>query len=507
MKPRSIFPAILLLAAGLGAKTLVLPLAVDTQNQASHQWLGKAVSYFLIVGLGHNGLPVSEEEEVQALLNRNLVRFPFAITKATAMLLAAESGAERLLWGRILYGDKRSAPMQVQLFLIDIKEPRQRPLPLVKGNFAELFKLQEELLRHVVGTIAPGRHEIAMPHLNMTLPEYERFIKSLLLGDAGKKLEFLLSAPGAVSRSDFIHFELAKACLEKRDPAGCRTHLERVSDSPFFMDRKSFLLALADQYAGDAESALNRFIRLQQRNVFPVPTHNNLGVIYLAQGEFLLAEKCLRYALYLRRDPGILANLVLLLQAMGRGGPARQELTGALRRFPEDEGLRKLFVASVAAAENREALGQAFRDFVILPLPGENVPVVEAGFMDPLGEGATVGNEEPANLAYIEARNLFLENDLEAAMQKAEEAMENNPFVPENHHLLALLFLQKQQVAQADLYAQSALFLAETLDNYLLQLKIQQAGMAREKFRRTLALALEKFPQSPELLNLGGRGR
>jgi formate hydrogenlyase subunit 4 len=73
--------------------------------------------------------------------------------------------------------------------------------------------------------------------------------------------------------------------------------------------------------------------------------------------------------------------------------------------------------------------------------------------------------------------------------------------------LLALLFLQKQQVVQADLHAQSALFLAETLDNYLLQLKIQQAGMDREKFRKTLALALQKFPQNPELLKLGGRGR
>ncbi len=167
----------------------------------------------------------------------------------------------------------------------------------------------------------------------------------------------------------------------------------------------------------------------------------------------------------------------------------------------------KLFAASVAAAENREVLGQAFRDFVALPLPGENVSAVEARFMDPLGEEATAGNEAPANLAYIEARNLFLENDLEAAAQKAEEAMEGNPFEPENHHLLALLFLQKQQVVQADLHAQSALFLAETLDNYLLQLKIQQAGMDREKFRKTLALALQKFPQSPELLKLGGRGR
>ncbi len=509
MKKSAVLLIVLFMAAGLAAKTLVLPLAVDTQNHASHQWLGKAVSFFLSAGLEQNALPVSEEEEVQALLNRHLVRFPFDITKATALVLAGEGGAERLIWGKVLHSDKKSGLLQVQLFLLDVREPRQEPLPLVKGSFLEMFKLQEELLRHVVRAVAPGKREIAMPRLNMALPEYERFIKSLLLGDAGKKLELLLTAPGAASRSDFVHLELAKAFLEKGDPAECRAHLERMADSPFFRDRKEFLLALAAQQGGDGDAALNRFIRLQQRNAFPVPTHNNLGVIYLGRGDFVLAEKCLRYALYLRRDPGITANLVLLLQGMGRSGAARGELVQALRRFPEDERLLKLFAASVAGAENREALGQAFRDFVALPLPGESTPSVETLLLGSAagGAAAAAGDDAAANLPYIEARNLFLENDFEGAAQKAEEAMEGNPFQAENHHLLALLALQKRQVAQADLFAQSALFLAETLDNYLLQLKVHQAGKEKEKLRATLARALLKFPNSPELLVLADGNR
>lgn len=505
--------AILLIAlfmnAGLAAKTLVLPLAVDTQNHASYQWLGKAVSFFLSAGLEQNALPVSEEEEVQALLNRHLVRFPFAITKATALVLARESGAERLIWGKVLHSDKKTAPLQVQLFLLAVGEPRQEPLPLVKGSFLEMFKIQEELLRQVVRAVSPGKREIVMPQLKMALPEYERFIKSLLLGDSGKKLELLLAPPGAASRSDFVHFELAKAFLEKRDLAACRAHLQQLADAPFFRDRKEFLLALADHQGGEGDAALNRFIRLQQRGAFPVPTHNNLGAIYLARGDFALAEKCLRYALYLRQDAGIMANLVLLLQGMGRGGIAQQELAQALRRFPEDARLLKLFAASLAAAENGEALGQAFRDFVALPLPGENTPPVEMLLMGFAASGAVAGTEEDAavNPPYIEARNLFLGNDFEGAAQKAEEAMEGNPFQAENHHLLALLALQERQAARADLFAQSALFLAETLDNYLLQLKVHQLGKEKEKFRATLARGLLKFPHSPELLELAGRNR
>jgi Flp pilus assembly protein TadD len=505
MKPRILAILFLPLVVRLSAKTIVLPLAVDTQNHASYQWLGKAVSFFLIAGLGQNGLPVSDEEEVQAVLNRNLVRFPFAITKATAMVLAAESQADQLLWGKILYSDRKASQMQVQLFLIDIKGQMQRHLPLVKGNFVEMYRLQEELLRQVVKAIAPAQREIAMPQLNLTLPEYEKFIKSLLLNDADKKLELLLPPSGQASRSDFVNFELAKAFLKKHDLDGCRSRLALMADSPYSRDRKEFLLALADLFTGDADAALSRFVRLQQQNVQPVPTHNNLGVIYIREGNFAVAEKCLRYALYLQRDPVIQANLVLLLQAMGRNGEALQELTAALRQFPDDEPLLKLFTVFVAAAKNKDELAQAFRNYVPLPQPEEAVALVEPQAMNPYEVKAKMAEAAPANLFYIEARNLFLENDFEGAKQKAEEAMESNPFEPENFHLLALLSLQKNQVAEADMYAQGALFLAETLDNYLLQLKVYQAGREKEKFRQTLALAVQKFPQSPELLRLCGR--
>jgi tetratricopeptide (TPR) repeat protein len=503
---KNIFVAwLLLLAGGLAGKTLVLPLAVDSQNHASSQWLGKAVSFFLIAGLEQNSLPVSDEVEVQALLNRNLVRFPFAITKATAMILAGEDQAERLLWGKILYSDKKTSQMQVQLFLIDIRGGTQRHLPLVKGNFADMVGLQEELLRNVVKAIGSGPPRIAMPQLNMTLPEYERFIKSLLLNDAGKKLELLLPAPGKTRRSDFINFELAKISLEKRDLAGCRSYLDLVADGHPFKDRKDFLLAMADFFSGAEEAAMNRFIRLQQQNTYPVAVHNNLGVLYQAKGNFPLAEKCLRYALFLQKDPGIQANLIVLLQAMGQGGAALQELTAALRRFPEDGKLLKLFASFVAAAENKDELSLAFRNYVPLPLSEERLLPVEPLLLNPFEIRAAGVEAAPGNPLCIEARNLFLENDFEGARQKAEEAMEVNPFEPDNHHLLALLSLQKKQFAQADTYAQSALFLAETLDHYLLQLKIQKAGNELDKFRRTLALALRKFPQSPELLQLGGR--
>jgi Flp pilus assembly protein TadD len=504
MKKTILLTCGLLLAAGLAARTLVLPLAVDTKNHASFQWLGKAVSYFLIAGLSQNSLPVVEEEEVQLILNRNLVRFPFAVTKATAMVLARESQADRLLWGKILYSDKKTSQMQVQLFLIDVSGQTQKHLPLAKGNFNDIYRIQAEALKTAVKAIGGGPQEAALPQLRLALPEYEKFIKSLLVGDGDKKLELLLPGSGKDSPSDFVNFELAKIFLERKELAKCASHLERVADAPPFKDRKDFLLALVNYLGADSESALNRFIKLQRQNAYPVATHN-LGVIYLGKGDFSTAEKCLRYALYLKRDPEIFANLVLLLQAMDRTGLALQELPRALRLFPDDDKLLKLFSFYLAAADNREALGQAFRNYIPLALPEGKSPPVDPLLMNPFQLGSISEVDEPGNLFYIEARNLFLENDFDGAMQKVEAAMEGNPFHPENHHLLALLFMQKKQYVQAEMYAQSALFLEETLDSYLLLIKVCQAQKEKEKVRRVLAVALQKFPQSQELQQMNGR--
>jgi tetratricopeptide (TPR) repeat protein len=493
-------------AAGLSAQIMVLPLKVDTQNHASHQWLGKAFSYYLLSGLFLNDLPVVDHEEVQFVLNRNQVRFPFEITKATAMVLARENQADRLLWGEILYSIKSSSQISIRVFLIDVKEGTQKHLPVLNGNLNNIYQIQEELLKEVIKVIAKEKTEIRFPELNMSLPDYEKFIKSLLLTDAGKKLDLLLPIAEKSQRSDFVNFELAKIYLDKSDFDHSASCLNRISADPLFTDKKDFLSALVNFASGNADSALNQFIRLQQRNVYAVATNNNLGVIYQQKNDFPYAEKCLRYALYLKRDPEISSNLVRLLQAMGQGDRAAEELNRALQLFPGDEKLLKQFSVLLSASPNRESLAQAFRNFVPLAPQNEDSPPAPPLLKNPFQARSSPGALLDGNPFYIEARNLFLENDFSGALQKVEEAMEVNPFAHENHHLLGLLYLQKQNYPQAEIFAQSALFLKENLDNYLLQIKIYQAWKDREKFRKTLAAALQKFPQSAELLELNKRG-
>lgn len=506
MKKNCVWLIGILWAANLTAQIMVLPLKVDTQSHTSTQWLGKAFSFYLLSGLSLNDLTVVDHEETQFALNRNLVRFPFEITKATAMVLARESQADRLLWGEILYSAASSSQISIKVFLIDVKGRIQKHLPVLKGDLNNIYQIQEELLKEVIKVLAREKTEIRFPQLNLDLPDYEKFVKSLLLVDAGKKADLLLSLDEKARRSDFYNFELAKIYLEKGDFSNSESCLNRMGDGLQFKDKKDFLSALVNFANYKTDLALNQFIRLQRQNTYAVATNNNLGVIYLLKNDFPTAEKCLRYALYLKRDPEIFDNLVRLLQAMGQNDRAAEELNRALQLFPNDEKLLKQFAIFLNASDNRELLTQAFRNFVSLPLADEASPALPLLLKNPFQTGSAPGGQVDGNAFFIEARNLFLENDFSGAMQKAEEAMEVNPFAHERHHLLALLYLQKQNYPQAEIYAQSALFLKESPDNFLLKIKIYLAWKNREKFRETMAAALRRFPQNAELLELNGRG-
>jgi tetratricopeptide (TPR) repeat protein len=506
MKKNIALLAAIFCTAGLTAQIMVLPLKVDTQNHASYQWLGKAFAYYLLSGLSLNGLPVIDHEESQQALNRNLVRFPFDITKATAIFLARENQADRLLWGEILYSDKSSTQIAIKVFLIDVKGQVQKHLPMLKGNLRNIYQMQEELLKEIIKVLAPQKTTILFPELNLALPDYEKFIKNLLVVDTAKKLELLQSIKETDNLSGFLNFELAKIHLDKNDLASSEAYLKRIKADSLFRDKKEFLSALINFAYGYSDLALNQFIRLQQQNIYAVATNNNLGVIYMQKGDYPTAEKCLQYALYLKKDPEIFSNMVILLHLMGQNGRAAEELNRALQLFPNDDKLLKQFSVFMAASKNRELLAQAFRN-LLPPLPqGEESLSTQPLLKNPFQMKPWPGIPDDSNAFHIEARSLFLENDFSGAMQKAEEAMEVNPFLNENHHLLAMLYLQKQNYPQAEIYAQSALFLKENPDNFLLLIKIYQAWKDKEKFRETLARALQKFPQSAELLELKGHG-
>ena len=479
------FAIVFLFCAVLFPKTLILPFQVDTQNHAAYQWLGKAVSFYLISGLSLNLLDVTTEEETQFLLKQGLVLFPFGITKATAITLARQNQADYLLWGKILNnaGDATGS-VTIKMFLIDIPGQSQRYLPLIKGDPKDLFLIQNELLRHAAKALGKKEGEIEYPDLGLTPADYEKFIKSLLLSDGEKKMEWLMPLTQRDKRSDFVNWELAKTLFDKGDYVHTDTYLKKISENRLFDDRKNFLLALNDFNNGQPDLALEQFIELQKKNVFEVETENNLGVLYLLKKNFTESVSCLERALRLRKNPDISFNYIQLLVFTGMDRQAAGQLTQALLQFPDDRRLLRLLFFLISRHPDKETLFQVFRTHTPIALLSEEELKIDPVMQNPFGIKHPDSPSQDAKPFFTEARSMFLEDDVNGAQEKIEQVMEINPFMAESHQLLSMIYLKKGELPKAEAYGLSSLFLKESPDIYQLLIKIYQASNNQEKIRK-----------------------
>lgn len=497
MKFLSLCVIVLLFHTVLLPKTLILPFQVDNQNHASYQWLGKAVSVYLISGFSLNLLDVTTEEETQFLLKQDLVLFPFGITKATAITLARRNQADHLLWGKILNnaGDATGS-VTIKMFLIDVAAQSQRYLPLIKGDSKDLFLIQNELLRQAAKALGKKDGEIEYPALGLPPADYERFIKSLLLNDGEKKMEWLLPLTQRDERSDFVNWEMAKTLLDKGDFVRTDTFLRKISENRPFGDRKNFLLALNDFYKGQPDLAMERFSELRKKNVFEMETENNLGVLYLQKKSFPEAASSLERALRLRKNPDIRFNYIQLLVLMGNDRQAAGQLTQALLQSPDDRHLLQLLVSLISRHPDKEALFQVFRTHAPIALLSEEELKIDPVMQNPFGIKHPDPLLQDAKPFFTEARSMFLEDDINGAQEKIEQVMEINPFMAESHQLLSMIYLKKGELPKAEAYGLSSLFLKESADIYQLLVKIYQAANEPEKIRK-IRIREKNQDQSP----------
>jgi len=484
------------------SRTLVLPFMVDGKNHTSTRWLGKAISVYLISGLAQNQVPVFSEEEVQSILNQIRIPFPFDITKATAIKIAKQNQADYLLWGKILYNQDDPKQLSVQPFAVTLSKVEQKYLPLIKGNSQDIYKIQEEILKQTLRHIAPAQTTVILPAMRLPLSDFEQVTKSLLVTDREKKLDMLRPLSDANPLNDFADFELGKIFIEKSDWAQAETYLKQIPDDSPLAAAKSFLLSLIAFQSGNLDAAQNQFIALQQQNLFPSETNNNLGVIYFLKGDFPTAGKCLRYSLYLKKDPEIYLNNALLLQAMKTSEQARNMVIEALENFPDDEPLIEAFSYFLATASDRDTLAAVFKEYILgSSLGGDEwpAPAAKPVMKDPFHFKALTNSGQEYRNYFNDARSLALEEEWDDAQKKAEAAMEINPFVSECHQLLAQIFLQKKNFLLAEMYGRSALFLKENAENYLSLIRTYQAAKLLPKLRETIRTAKEKFPDHKDI--------
>jgi hypothetical protein len=199
---------------------LVLPFKVSPLQEKAHQWLGRAVSYYITSGLERNALPVLSDQHAVSILEMNHIMLPYNITKASVIRLARENQLGRIVWGEIILGDETNnvtgkSPIRLRSFIIDTDDLSQQYLPQITGNINDLFKIENELLTSIVKKLNPGEQEVKSiyyPRFYLNYRGYELFVKSLLIKDPLKRIQLLEKAriDNKEKNSSILNLELAK---------------------------------------------------------------------------------------------------------------------------------------------------------------------------------------------------------------------------------------------------------------------------------------------------------
>jgi tetratricopeptide (TPR) repeat protein len=483
---------------------LVLPFKVTPVQEKAHQWLGRAVSYYVTSGLQHNALPVLPDQYTASILEMNHIMFPYHITKASVIRLTLENQLDRVIWGEIMLGGNTSnvtdkSPIQLQSVIINLEDFSQQNLPLIKGNINDLYKINSELLTSVVNTFNPGEQEfnsICYPQFNLNHRSYEIFVKSLLVKESSKRIQLLEKARKAnkEKNSDILNFELAKLYFNSGEWETLETYLEKIAadkenPNPLLKVEKTFLRGLMAHAREDISGAVEAFTSLLPENRFSFEVHHNLGVIYLKRENYEAAEKHFRYALQVRKDADTWLNLVHVLLSGGDTQQAAFQLNHALRLYSQKEKLVELFSYFISRSENQAQLFTVFQNYIPDLFLPEALPMASLDLKNPfnlqyqkpeLNAHAIESDEIPKRPDGF--RGLKTE-DIDSWIERLQELLEVNPFEPVYHRLISMLYLRKKEFYQAELHALALIFLEKTRENNLHLLKIYKASGKRKKVK------------------------
>ncbi len=170
--------SILLIPVFLLPRTVVFPFKVNSSENKAHQWLGRGMSLYLSYGLRVNDIDTFSDNEGRGLLKSLNIKFPYNVSKASIIRAAKLMRAERLIWGEITKSPgTEEETISIRTFIVDLKNLKQRYLPVIRGKLTGLFSVQKDLLGNLVLYTSGTEVTPDLPEMKFDLRNYELFIK------------------------------------------------------------------------------------------------------------------------------------------------------------------------------------------------------------------------------------------------------------------------------------------------------------------------------------------
>jgi len=462
----------------LSAKTMIMPFKVTPPENSTHQWLGRAISFFLSNGLQMNSIRIISEPKLYSILHENNIHFPYHISKASGIKLGLENDIKFIIWGEIITSADQ---VELKSYIINLKNYSQKYLPLIKFEIKNFYILQNELLKDVLKFLKKIKEPALYPQLNLDYHNYELLVKSFLVHETKDKITLLEKAYQNKQNSDFLNFELAKTYLSIKRYQKANFFLETVSNSTLFFHKKKFLNALILYNHGYPNLAIEKFINLQKEKKFSLEIDNNLGAIYLKQKYFPTAEKYFLSALNKKKDPRIYLNYLKLLIDSGKIKKTINTINTALSFFPSNEKIRELFFFYIAKDIHKNVLIEVFKKYLPDHQIVETLPDITIQLINPLTLQNNYSNHFQNELNKIMEH--YYSGDLDKTLENGEDILEINPFIPELHHLISTIYLKQRQLFNAEMYALSSNYLKKSKKNYLILIDIHKLLKNKKKNR------------------------
>ncbi len=492
--------SILLIPVFLLPRTVVFPFKVNSSENKAHQWLGRGMSLYLSYGLRVNDIDTFSDNEGRGLLKSLNIKFPYNVSKASIIRAAKLMRAERLIWGEITKSPgTEEETISIRTFIVDLKNLKQRYLPVIRGKLTGLFSVQKDLLGNLVLYTSGTEVTPDLPEMKFDLRNYELFIKSLLLDDNEKKISLFEKVRSEMEDTpEILLLELARVHFLNNNTDSAKNILSEIDPEGEFKGEKFFLSGIINYTSSNIDDSLSDFTKVLDCGECRHEVLNNISLIHALNNDYTEAMDLIKQSV----RSGMLAdsffNAVNIATLLKERESAWNFLMEGLLLYPSDKDLVTLFFDMLKQSPFREKISPAFTKFLPEFSPQPEERKVFFKLINPF-----VFSEQRYDMEFTNGNGstLFVKGKEEESIDEVEKKLIRNPFLPENHSKLASFYMKDKKMEEALSHAHAALYLLRNPDNFIKVLTIIRKQGNRDKLKDMLIEALKYFPENEDLKN------
>ncbi len=503
----------LVLAAGV--RTLVLPFE-NLSSDPAPKWLGSALEEAVSAHLEAAGFEVVDlHSRNRQLLEKDLVPGE-PLTRASAIVLARDLGADRLVLGELREGDAR---IEVTARLIDLT--RGATVGVV-DDFGEPEKFSR-LSSQIVKNLFRLERDDAPPSFEEEAERRSKIPPAALEASALARIEIdraerkALLKRALASHSEYLEVRLllGEYLLDEGLPREATEVLAGARGKGLLYQRAYFDLGLAYLHASEPRLAFEVFRNLAETAEAKAASHNNLGVALMRLDRIPEAIEAFERA----RDLGCakkscLFNLAWARWRAGKGAPAYELFERLAERDPIDAEVHFLLAAAAVSQARPEVAAKSRATALVLAphLEGVDAATVsnweralpaldENGDSPSLTAEAEIEEDVFGLMELLDARELRRRGRTEEAIQILQRSLYRDPNDTGSRHELADLYRERGELQEALSELSILLWTEPSADAHVSLARVYLEMAEPAKAVAEVEKALELDPEHP-----GARG-